>query len=231
MGSIFGKARNVVFANIHTLLDRAIDANSIGSLKQYARDLEEAKEQVADEAAVAVSRNATMQHDIETLETQYKTTEENIDLILTDGDPSNDHLAEPLAARLIGYTQEITSKEEELSMGLTMAQDLTTASTQLGTRLNEMLSNIRRLSSMEAISSAKGKAADALDHAASSASVDGPKVDDVERRIRDRSAVNEARFRRGLGSMADSVDLGVVTAQAKELIANRRAKLAENLQQ
>ena len=60
MASIFSKVRALALGNIHDLLDKAIDLNSPAVVRQYVRDLGEAKEQLADEAAAQKRHEADL---------------------------------------------------------------------------------------------------------------------------------------------------------------------------
>ena len=71
-------------------------------MKQYVRDVENALEDLEDAAATAAGHLRTVQRDQVQLQSQINELNRNIDFILTDVNPANDHLAKPLEARLIG---------------------------------------------------------------------------------------------------------------------------------
>src|SRR3990172_2878776 len=223
MTTALEKVRTLVLGNLHDLLDATIDLNSMGAIRQHIRDLEAAKEKIADQAAIAKGRVASLQREIADLEIKSKTTDENVDLLLNDTDPTNDHLAEALEARLISYEEALTQKREELVAQSEAANALADATARLTAKHQEMLANLRRLESMEQTSRAKQTAAEAIMQASRAGSVDAS-VDNVERRMKERSVVSDARFQRALGEMADAVDTGIVEEQAKQRIAARRAK-------
>jgi phage shock protein A len=225
MATLFQKIRTITLGNLHALADKVIDLNSIAAIKQHIRDLEEAKEEIADSAAVAKARVTELNRDIKVLELKKQETDENITLVLSDGDESNDHLAEPLEQRLMGYEEELTAKSEELAEATEVSTSLASATSKLSAKHQEMLSNLRRLEALDRSAKAKEKAASAITQAARAGS-SAPSVDNVERRLRERATVAGARFDRAMGEMTDSVDTGVMSAQAKQRIAARRAKLA-----
>ncbi len=222
MATIGQKLRTITLDNLHTLLDRVIDLNSVGALKQYIRDLETAKEQITDEAVIAKGQVNALRAGVDNLILQIKTTDENINLILGDKDPSNDSVAETLEARLIGYEQKVAQKKEELANAEQDAGALWEAAERLTAKHIEMLGNLQRLESMERTTKAKDRATDALRQAAKAGEMS---VDNLQERIQERSVVADSRFERALGAMADKVDVTVVAAQAKERIEARKAKL------
>ncbi len=227
MTSIFEKARTLVLSNIHSLLDAAIDLNSIGAIKQHVRDLEKARDSIADEAAVADGRATALDRDIRELESKKVATEENIDLLLTDGDDSNDHHAMPLAEQVMQIDDNIAAKQAELVDQRALVANLEDARMKLTTKHAEMLRSLNRLESMERAAVAREQAAKALSGAAAVAGVDvAASVDSVTQRVRDRDAVSKARFDRALAGIGDEGPADAVRAsQAAALIAARRAQL------
>ncbi len=224
MASIFDKLRNITLSNIHTLLDTVTDWNAIGSVKQRVRDMEEAKKTISVEAAVAKSAVKEKGKEIANKELQIKTTDENITLILTDADPTNDHMAEPLEARLIGYETELSRLQEELANGQKLAVQLTEAAEKVKSEHAKALARLNELIALDNSAKAQETAADALEAVADITSSNaGSSVDNVTKRIKDRSTRAGARMDLALGSMTDQLDVDVVALQAKDRIAKRRA--------
>lgn len=222
MSGIISKARALFLGNLHSLLDRAIDETSPAVVKQYVRDLGVAKEKLANEAAGASGDAANLQRRSGLITAKREEAEHNIDLILEDGDPANDHLAEPIAAKIIGYNKELETLATEIVTAQTTARQLAEAASRLEAKYQQMVSLQRQLESADRSASAKEQAADALSAATSAAGATS-NIDNLEDRIRRRGAVADAKLARAMGEMADSVDLGVVGVQARELIAKRRA--------
>lgn len=221
MATVGEKVRTIVLGNLHELLDKTIDLNSTGAIKQHIRDLETARDKITDEAAIAKGRLLTLQSEIRDLNVQISTTNENIELFIGDGDPSNDQLAETLEARLIGFEKKLADKKEALAAETTTSTALEEASSRLRAKHAEMVEILRKLESIERTTRAKETAAAALRQASKTGEVS---VDNVTQRLRQREIVANARFERALGDMADKVDADVVAEQARKRIAARRAK-------
>lgn len=227
MASLFQKIRTVTLGNLHALLDKVIDLNSVAAVRQHIRDLEEAKEEIADSAAVAKARVASLTNEAKALQVKIQNTNDNIDLVLSDSDATNDHLAEPLEVRLIGYEEDLATRQAELEEATTTANALAAATSKLQTKHQEMLVNLRRLESLERAAKAKEKAAAALRQAAKAGtSGAAASVDSVERRLREKAVVADARFDRAMGEAEDGVDTGVTALRARQRLAERRARLA-----
>lgn len=85
MASLIQKTKTLLQANMHAILDRAMEQNSPAIIKQYIRDVEKNLDELEDAAA---SIGGT----VKTLERQYKQykakadkLDRNIDLLLTQG--------------------------------------------------------------------------------------------------------------------------------------------------
>ena len=227
MMSLFSKARTITLGNLHTLLDAALDLNSVGAVKQHVRDLEGAKAQIQGEAAKARGHVASAQGEVNAIELKIKTDEEHIDLILGDDDPTNDRVAEKLQVQVIGYQDELKDKLEQLAVAQKTAEALADATRKICAKHAEMVSTVRRLERMESTAKAKEDAAAALKQAGSAASAAGEvSVDNIQQRMHDRSAVADEQFKDAMGTVSDSAEETVAQIQAKQMIAARRAKLA-----
>ncbi len=227
MAGLFEKARIAALAAAHKLLDKTIDLNSVEAVKQYARDLEKALEDLEDASATASGHVRSLQREAEQLTYQIKELNQNIDFVLSDNRPENDHLATPLEARLIGLEQRIGSTSEEIIAGEKSAQALSEATSTLRTRYQSMVQQIQRLEAMDRATKAKESAVKAIRQAGKIAATGADvSVDAVSDRIQRRADVADARFERALGEMTDQVKKDVVIAQAQARLEQRKARLA-----
>lgn len=228
MTSLASKTRALVLGNLHALLNRAIDANSIPVLEQYLRDLGNANADLADAAAGAQTDVSMTQGKINLILTKQTETQHNLDLILMDDDTANDEtLGVPLQARIQAFDQQLISLREQLEGEQETAQSLATAAQQLSMKYQTMADDLNRLRSLEKKAAGEERAAEAITSAAAVAGTDAAdRVDSVEERLRRREGIADARLKRAMGGLTDAVDVGVVTVQAKDAIAKRRAELA-----
>jgi len=227
MAGIFEKARIAALSAAHALLDKVVDMNSIGAVKQYVRDLENALEDLEDASAAAAGHVRTVERDADQIRYQMKELNQNIDFILSDNKPENDHLATPLEARLIGLEQRISTKDEEIAAGKKTAQALVEAVSALRTRYQNMVEQVQRLEAMDMATKAKENAVEAMRQAGRIASVGSDvSIDAVADRIQRRADVADVRFERALGEMSGQVKKDVVIAQAQARLEQRKARLA-----
>lgn len=227
MAGLFEKARIAALSAAHALLDKTIDLNSIGAVKQYARDLEKALEDLEDATAAATGHVRSVQREAEQLTYQIKELNQNIDFILSDDKPENDHLATPLEARLIGLEQRVMSRQEEIVTGEKTAQALAEATSTLRTRYQNMVQQIQRLEAMDRATKAKESAVRAMRKAGKIASTGADvSVDAVADRIQRRADIADAKFDQVMGEMSNQVKKDVVIAQAQARLEQRKARLA-----
>lgn len=85
MASLLEKTQTLISANLHEMVDKALEANSIAVLKQYTRDAEKNLDELEDAAA-------TVGGEVKTLERKYKEykkkgdqLDRNIDTLVMQG--------------------------------------------------------------------------------------------------------------------------------------------------
>jgi len=229
MATILQKFRTVLLSSAHALLDAAIDLNSVAAIKQHVRDLEGARDKIADEAAIADGRAAALKSDIIDLQGQKGTTGADIDSLLGNNNPSDDHHAMPLAERMIQFGEDIEAKQAELVEQKKLAAELEEAHAKISAQHGEMLRSLNRLESMERATAARNQAAEALKGVAKvTGAASAASVDNVTSRLRDQDAVAKARFDRALAGVGENGPADAVRAsQAAALIAASRAKIEQ----
>jgi hypothetical protein len=207
-------------------MDKVIDLNSIGAVKQYVRDLEAGLEDLEDASAVAAGHVRTVQREADQLRSQINELNTNIDFILSDSKPENDYLATPLEARLIGLEQRMITKNEELEAAQRprkpwwRPRQHCVPSTWGWWRRSSVGGHGHRR---------QGQGEGRRRHSASREDRllrRDVSIDAVSDRIQRRADVADARFERALGDMTDTVEKDVVVAQAQARLEARKAKLA-----
>jgi phage shock protein A len=72
MASLLEKAQTLISANLHDMVDKALEANSVAVMKQYIRDAESNLDALEDAAA-------TVGGEVKTLERKYKEYKQKAD--------------------------------------------------------------------------------------------------------------------------------------------------------
>ena len=114
MASLLQKIGLVISGNAHELVDAVIDMNNPAIVKQEIRRLEKARDTLRTQTAVATGQVSMTMKDIAGLEKQLGETQENIDLLLSDDDETNDPNALALQVQANGMSQQIEGKKGDL---------------------------------------------------------------------------------------------------------------------
>jgi phage shock protein A len=224
MASIFGKLRTLVLSNIHSLLDKAIDLNSIEAVKQHIRDLENAIEETETSAAVAQGDMKTTSDEVKNTLARVTELQENIDFILGDGDDTNDHLATPLVEKLIGLEEALKTQREVEAANQSILANLEEVIAKLRNKHVQMVGQIAKLEVMERAAIAKNKAAEAIKQAAAM-SGDEVSIDNVSARVTRQSNIADAKLNRAMGEFNSKSDDPVRNAQVAARLAAMKARI------
>lgn len=227
MASLLDKARIAFLSIAHGILDRVIDMNSIGAVKQHVRDLEESIG--GTETAVAETsgdiRSARRKADAAT--SANAALDRQIDAILSDDDPNNDHHAASLQARFDTNTnlaaihlQNVTSLEGTRAQLEEVLSALRTKHAQMIGRIAELEALDQQADRTESATAAI-RSVSRLDSEGADASIDS-----VAERIRNRNDRAAAGLSQALGTVAASPELSEARAGVEARLAERRARLA-----
>jgi phage shock protein A len=226
MTNIFQKVRLFTLGNIHSLLDAAIDLNSIAALKQHVRDLEVAKNNIADEAVRAKADASEIRRRRDKVNKEINDDLAKIDQLLSDSDTSNDQFAEKIAVRVTVAQGELPSLEEELATMEQSVSAIEEAKTKVAAKHREMSGKLTSLERLERSAKAKDRATTALQSAGASLG-SAPSVDSIEVRMRKNAAVADDRFARSLGAISDDADDAANLSGARALLEERLAKIRD----
>lgn len=225
MASIFNKIRTVILSNVHSLLDEAINLNSIGAVKQHIRDLGVAIEETEDAAATAQGDMRTANDNVKLTTASMAELQANIDLLLNDNDESNDHFAAALVEKLMTYEEILAEQQAIVASNQETLASLNDVVGKLRSKHVQMLRQMKALESLEKSANAKIKAADAIKSAAEIAG-DAPSVDNLVAGIKQKSNVADARLSRAMGQFssesADPVRDAKVAARLAEMKAEAK---------
>ncbi|MFH1461088.1 MAG: PspA/IM30 family protein [Patescibacteria group bacterium] len=223
MVTILRKLRTIVLASAHGLLDKVIDEMSIPALRQNIRDLENAIDDLAGEAAVAEGSMKTAKDRLAEIQAQVTELNRTIDFILSDGDDSNDHLAEPLQARLIGLEEQDKTAKKEVETYRQTMEAVDKVVSALKAKHQSRLTQITLLESQAKTTEAKNQAAEAIEMASQIG--DGPSVDSIAQKVTRKSNIADARLRRAMGDLETGLGQDALLNEAKARLAVRKAQL------
>lgn len=85
MASLLEKAQTLISANLHAMVDRALEANSVAVMKQYIRDAETNLSELEDAAATVGGEVKTLERKYKEYKKQGDQLDRNIDTLLMQG--------------------------------------------------------------------------------------------------------------------------------------------------
>ena len=227
MAGLFEKARVLILANAHKLLDAMIDLDSVAAVKQYARDLEESLRNLEDAAAEGKGYVRTLTREGAELEARSAELNHTIDLILTDNDPSNDHVATAKQVELDGVDNLVALKRIELEEAKKTAERLWEAVSALRAKHTSMVQRIQQLEAVQRATKAQEGAASAMKVATDiMASGETVSVDNIMERMRRKADVAAVKFEDAMGGFDQASGKDAMIAVANAKIAERRQRLA-----
>ncbi len=85
MASLLDKVQTLISANLHSLVDKALQSNSVAVMDEYIRQAEDNLEKLEDAAATVGGDVKTLQRKYEEYATQADKLDHDIDTLLTQG--------------------------------------------------------------------------------------------------------------------------------------------------
>lgn len=221
MTTFMSKLRTVTLGTVHDLLDKAIDMNSPSFLRQYVRDLEDALDQMRNQAAIQAGQVRTMirelgveQHNIDA---KTKMTQSSLEQGKTD-------VARIQAADVVRMKKELDRLTTDLESQKQSSAAIDKSVELLEQKHSLMLSRLRELERLDRDSKAKEQAAAAM--AGAGKLVEGGadiSVDDIESKMRERNDVASEKFDRAMGSI-HTPEEDVETTQAVDDLLGELSK-------
>lgn len=222
--SIFSKIRSITLGNLHSLLDFAKSLNTVADYEQYLRDLRTGRDQLDKQAAAGRGRKKFLDQQIATAKARCSEADEQINLLLGDDDPSNDHFANPLQVQYDSIMKQIEAAEAELVTVSQVVSQYDEAVQRIDVRYVEADAKLSTIRLMEQGTNAKEKAAKALDGLDFGSA---PDTTGAEARLAERASVADNALSRSLDRMSGAIG-GATTAEAAAAaaIAKRRAAIS-----
>lgn len=85
MASLLEKTQTLIQANLHAMVDKALEANSVAVLKQYIRDAEKNLDDLEDATAAVGGEVKTLERKYNEYKKKGNQIDKNIDLLLVQG--------------------------------------------------------------------------------------------------------------------------------------------------
>jgi phage shock protein A len=222
MASLLEKARTLISANLHAMVDAALRANSMAVFDQYVREIEDNLENLEDALATVGGELKTLRRKREALDQKSAELDRNIDIFLREG---KEDLALAAQSRLNStdrlvenYAPMIQRQEEEF-------QSLQDARLKLEAKLTEVKQEREELQALLDLARSKeltAKAIESLDDLTGSGDEDIARVAEGIRMRLDKAS---ARSEMLSGSLETQMDQVLEKSTLEAQLAERKQRL------
>jgi phage shock protein A len=220
--SFFDKLNTLVSANLHSLVDRALEANSVKVMDEYIRQVERNLEALEDSAATVGGTVRTLKRKYEEFAAQAEKLDRDIDTLVIKG--KND-LAAAAQAELNTkqqlaqeYYEQWQTQEEQYQKMLQMRLKLEAKLTSV----KQEREQVRALMELAEAKKQTLKTVKSLDDIAKMGDSD---VNRIAEQIRSRIDQEDARLEMATMSMSDQIDEAVAGGEIESQLEERRRRL------
>jgi phage shock protein A len=206
MSGFLSKARTAFLGNVHELLDKAIDMNSIPVLKQNVRDLEDGIATTKHTAAMAAAQVTTLTRQRDEAQGHIEHNKALAQAFLKQS-PPNENAARAAAESIRTETKTVEALTAQIADAQNQAQQLDAAVQRMQTLHDERLQRIKALQIQDQASKGLEVSTKALKNFQSTMeSVNSTSVDNVEQRIHERNDLAKEEFNRTVGDIQPAAD-------------------------
>ena len=222
MASLLKKIQTLISANLHSLVDSALKANSLAVFDQYVREVEENLANLEDAVATVGGELKTLRRKKSDLERQAAELDRNIDIFLREG---KEELALAAQSKLNTVTRLLQNYEEMVTRQESEFRALQDARLKLEAKLTTVKQEREELQALLDLARSKeltAKTIKSLDALAGSGDADIARVADGIRERLDKASARSEMLASSLDMQMDEVlEKGTLEAQ----LAERKARL------
>ncbi len=217
MASLLEKVSTLIQANLHSLVDNALKANSMAVIDQYIRDVDNNLDALEDAAATVGGQVKTLERKRDEYKKQQEELDRNIDLFLTQG---KEDLARAAQAKLNSVRGLFDTYNGQLERQQREYKSLLDARLKLQAKLTTIRQQREEMVALLDLAKAKeitNKAIKSLDDLAGVGDADVARMADSIRTRLDQASARAEMAATNLDSqMDDALGRGELDAQLEE---------------
>lgn len=225
MASLLEKVSTLISANLHSMLDQALQSNSPAVIDQYIRQVENNLADLEDAAATVGGEVRTIQRKVNEYEQKAEEQDKSIDAFLLEG---NEALASAMQSRLNSTQRLIATYQDQLARQQDEYGKLLSAKVKLEARLQTMKQEREELVALLELAKSKEttvKTMKSLDDLMGTGDSDIRRIaESIYTRLDKASAASEIRAKNLDEEMDRVLDRSAINNQ----LADRRKKLGLN---
>ncbi|MCD6554829.1 MAG: PspA/IM30 family protein [Anaerolineae bacterium] len=222
MATLLEKVGTLISANLHALLDKALQSNSLAVIDEYIRQVEDNLEDLEDAAATVGGQVKTLKRKMEEFEAKAAELDRNIDIFLKQG---KEDLAVAAQSKLNSTQRLAKQYREQFERQQTEYQKLLDAKLKLEAKLTTIKQERQELQALLDLAKAKeitGKTIESLDDLVGTGDTDVARMaESIRARLDKASARAEMRASR----LEEQMDQVLETEQLKLQLEERKKRL------
>ncbi|MEM9953964.1 MAG: PspA/IM30 family protein [Chloroflexota bacterium] len=190
MASLLQKINTLISANLHGIVDRALEGNSLSVMDQYIRDVERNLEALEDSAATVGGTVRTLKRKYEEFANQAEKLDRDIDSLILKG---KDDLAAAAQAELNTKQELAQDYYEQWQAQQKQYQQMLDMRVKLESRMTTIKQERERLRSLLELMESKKQMTKTIKKIDKIATVDDAEISSLAEQIRQRIDTEDAR--------------------------------------
>ncbi len=222
MASLFEKINTLISANLHSIVDRALESNSLKVMDEYIRQAEKNLDALEDSAATVGGTVKTLKRKYEEFAAAAEKLDRDIDTLIMKG---RDDLAGAAQAELNTkqelaqeYYEQWQDQEKQYQIMLKMRLQLEARMTTIKQE-REHLRALIELAEAKKVTTKTIKSLDGL------AKTGDEEINSLADQIRDRLDQEDARLEMATSNISDQIDEAVRGGEIERQLEERRKRL------
>lgn len=225
MASLFQKINTLISANLHGLVDRALEANSVKVLDEYIRQVEKNLEALEDSAATVGGTVKTLKRKYEEFANAAEKLDRDIDTLIIQG---KDDLAAAAQADLNTKQQLSQDYYEQWQEQEKQYQQMLDMRLKLEARLTSVKQEREHLRGLIELAESKKVAGDTMKSLDKLATVGDAEISSISEQIRARLDREDAKLDMASRNLSDEIEDAVRGGEIERQLAERRERLLKN---
>ncbi|HEY54310.1 MAG TPA: hypothetical protein G4N94_12745 [Caldilineae bacterium] len=221
MASLLEKVSILISANLHWMVNQALEANSLAVVDEYIRRVEDNLEALEDAAATVGGEAKTLRRKQREFEAKTEELDRNIDLFLSEG---KDDLAMAAQSRYNTMKELADTYREQADAQEAEFQKLLDAKLRLEAKLTEVKQERIQLQAMLELAKSKEATHDAV-QAVGDVSTEAAGMDDIKESIQRRLDKATAQSEIDAHTLDRQMEEVLETNAIESQLAARRARL------
>jgi phage shock protein A len=222
MASLFEKINTLISANMHSMVDRALESNSVAVMDEYIRQAEKDMKELEESTAQVGGSVRTLKRKYEEFADAAEKLDRDIDTLVLKG---KDDLAAAAQTELNSkqqlaqeYYEQWQAQQKQYDQMLTMRMKLEGRMTAI----RQEREHLRALIELTEAKKVTNKTIKSLDNLASTSDKD---ISSLADQIRTRLDTEDARLEMATQNLSDQIDEAVRSGEVERQLEERRRRL------